>query len=57
MEWDEVFKRAGGGGEHGMYDDEMLLMLVVCGGRLGHVTAMNKVLTLSIKPDPHPPEK
>ena len=49
-------ERAGGGGEHGTYGDATLLMLVVCGG-LGHVIAMNKVLTLSIKPDPHPPEK
>ena len=24
-----------GGGEHGTYGDETLLMLVVCGGRIG----------------------
>ena len=28
-------ERAGGGGEHGTYGDETLLMLVVCGGRIG----------------------
>ena len=28
-------EEAGGGGECGMYGDEMLLMLVVCGGRVG----------------------
>ena len=32
----------GGGGEKDMHSDEMLLMLVVCRGRLGHVTAMNR---------------
>ena len=32
----------GRGGEKDMHSDEMLLMLVVYGGRLGHVTGMNR---------------
>ena len=32
-------------------------MVVVCGGRVGTCDSHEQVLTLSIKPDPHPPEK